>query len=53
MFDTEVFALPQNIFYTDKGLLLYYNQYEIAAYSEGNQELMLSYEELGNLLKIK
>ncbi|WP_318641893.1 DUF3298 and DUF4163 domain-containing protein [Flavobacterium ardleyense] len=53
MFEDEVFALPQNIFYTDKGLLLYYNQYEIAAYSDGNQELMLSYEELGNLLKVK
>lgn len=53
MFEDEVFALPQNIFFTDKGLLLYYNQYEIAAYSEGNQELMLSYDELGNLLKLK
>ena len=53
MFEDEVFALPQNIFFTDKGLLLYYNQYEIAAYADGNQELLLTYEELGNLLKVK
>ncbi len=53
MFEDEVFALPQNIFYTDKGLLFYYNQYEIASYADGNQELSLSYEELGNLLKVK
>lgn len=53
MFENEVFELPQNIFYTDKGLLLYYNQYEIASYADGNQDLTLSYEELGNLLKVR
>ena len=53
MFEGEKFALPQNIFYTDKGLLLLYNAYEIASYAEGSQQLMIPYSELQDYLKIR
>lgn len=50
MFEGDQFQLPLNIFYTDKGLLLYYNRYEIAAYADGPKELLIPYEELKNFL---
>jgi hypothetical protein len=53
MFENEKFHLPNNIFYTEKGLLLYYNQYEIASYAEGPIELLFPYTEIENLLKLK
>lgn len=52
-FEDETFVLPQNIFFTDKGLLLYYNRYEAASYAEGPKELLLSYSEIENYLSIK
>lgn len=52
-FENDTFKLPQNIFYTNDGLLLYYNVYEAAAYSEGPKEISISYGELGGLLKVK
>lgn len=53
MFMKEVFELPQTYFYTDKGLLLYYNIYEIAAYVEGPKEVLIPYNEVDKFLKIK
>ncbi|NBL65404.1 DUF4163 domain-containing protein [Flavobacterium sp. NST-5] len=51
MFEGEKFALPQNIFFTKDGLLLYYNTYEVAAYVEGAKEVLIPYNQLeGNLL---
>ncbi len=50
MFEDEVFQLPQNIFYTENGLLLYYNSYEAASYADGPKELLLSYEEVKSYL---
>ena len=52
-FEDDSFQLPQNIFYTDKGLLLYYNQYEAASYADGPKELLLSYKEVNEYLKLK
>jgi hypothetical protein len=52
-FEDEKFQLPQNIFYTDKGLLLYYNQYEIASYADGPKELFLPIDEVSDYLKFK
>ncbi|MBK5721911.1 DUF3298 domain-containing protein [Dysgonomonas sp. Marseille-P4677] len=43
MFPDDIFILPQNIFITKDGLLLYYNVYEIAAYADGPQELLIPY----------
>lgn len=53
MFEEDVFALPGNIFYTDKGLLLYYNVYEVASYADREKELLLPYNEIEKYLKIK
>ncbi|MFV5690639.1 PdaC/SigV domain-containing protein [Flavobacterium sp. LT1R49] len=53
MFEDEKFYLPQNIFYTDKGLLLYYNSYEAASYADGPKELLLSYKEVNDYLVAK
>lgn len=53
MFENEVFELPQNIFFTKNGLLLYYNTYEVASYADGAKELLLPYDQLTNYLLIK
>lgn len=53
MFIKDVFELPQTFFFTNKGLLLYYNTYEIAAYVEGPKELLIPYAEAEKFLKIK
>ncbi|MFV8368923.1 DUF3298 domain-containing protein [Flavobacterium sp. LB2R40] len=52
MFEKEKFQLPQNIFYTDKGLLLYYNSYEAASYADGPKEILLPYKEIEAYLVI-
>ena len=52
-FENEKFSLPNSIFYTETGLLLYYNQYEIASYAEGPIELLITYKDIGKLLRIK
>jgi Deacetylase PdaC/Protein of unknown function (DUF3298) len=52
-FENEVFQLPQNIFYTDKGLLLHYNQYEAASYADGPKELFFPYAEINEFLAIR
>ena len=53
MFENETFALPQNIFFKENGLLLYYNSYEAAAYAEGRKELLLPYADIKDYLKVK
>lgn len=53
MFEEEKFQLPQNYFFTDSGLLLYYNTYEIASYAQGPQELLLTFKELEPYLALK
>lgn len=53
MFENDVFNLPSSIFYTDKGLVLYFNTYEVASYADGPRELILSYDQIKNFLKIK
>lgn len=52
-FENDRFHLPENIFYTDKGILLLYNQYEIASYADGPIELLIPYIEADKFLKIK
>ena len=53
MFKDDKFQLPENYFFTDGGLLLYYNQYEIASYAQGPQQLLLTYKEVEPFLAIK
>ena len=53
MFENNVFTLPQNIFYTDNGLLLLYNPVEIASFADGAKELVFPYSEVEGFLKVK
>lgn len=53
LFEDDKFQFPQNIFYTDKGLLLYYNPYEAASFADGPKELLLPYKEINNYLLVK
>jgi len=53
MFEGDQFQLPLNIFYTNDGLLLYYNRYEIASYADGPKELLLPYDEIKEYLLLK
>lgn len=45
LFDSETFNLPANIGYSDEGLILLYNTYEIAPYSTGIIEFSIPFEE--------
>ncbi|MBS7232788.1 DUF3298 and DUF4163 domain-containing protein [Flavobacterium psychroterrae] len=51
MFENDKFQLPQNIFYTTEGLLLYYNSYEAASYADGSKEILFPYAKIGKYLK--
>ncbi|MEN2415719.1 DUF3298 and DUF4163 domain-containing protein [Flavobacterium mesophilum] len=51
MFENDKFQLSQNIFYTEDGLLLYYNSYEAASYADGPKEILFPYDEVNKYLK--
>jgi hypothetical protein len=53
MFENDKFILPQNIFYTDNGMLLLYNAYEVASFADGTKELLIPYSEADAFLKVK
>lgn len=48
----EEFQLPSNIGFTKDGLVLLYNNYEIASYVQGITEIVLPYSAIKNLLKV-
>jgi len=51
MFETERFYLPDNMGYTENGLLLFYEPYEIASFADGPIILTIPYEEANTFLK--
>ncbi|MBC8766659.1 DUF3298 and DUF4163 domain-containing protein [Arenibacter sp. BSSL-BM3] len=53
MFEDDEFHLPQNIGFTQEGLQLFYEQYEVASYADGPIILTLSYKEIKPYLKLK
>nr|WP_297782674.1 DUF3298 and DUF4163 domain-containing protein [uncultured Allomuricauda sp.] len=53
MFEGDSFHLSNNIGYTQDGLKLIYNQYEVASYADGPIELILPYNEINLYLKRK
>lgn len=53
MFSGDTFHLPENIGFTEKGIKLIYNQYEVASYADGPIELIISFEESNPFLKEK
>lgn len=48
----EDFQLPANIGFTPKGLVLLYNNYEIASYAQGITKIILPYGQIKKLLKV-
>ncbi|WP_299365984.1 DUF3298 and DUF4163 domain-containing protein [Winogradskyella sp.] len=46
------FQLPENIGYSDDGLVLLYNVYEIASYDQGYTEFVIPFEEVEPYLKL-
>ncbi len=53
MFENDFFHLPENIFFTQDGVLLIYNTYEIASYADGIQELHIPLAEIKPFLKFE
>lgn len=53
MFEGDRFHLPLNIGYSDQGLQLIYNQYEVASYADGPIVLALPYDAVNIFLKYK
>jgi len=53
MFEGDAFHLAQNMGYTQNGLQMVYNQYEVASYADGPIVLTLSYEDINKYLKFK
>lgn len=51
MFEGDEFYLPENIGFTQEGLQLFYEQYEIASYADGPIVLTLAFKELEPYLK--
>lgn len=50
MFETGSFYLPENIGYTELGVQLFYEQYEVASYADGPIVLTIPYTELERYL---
>ena len=46
------FQLPESIGFNEAGVIILYNTYEIAAYSEGVTEFTIPYEDANSYLKI-
>ncbi len=53
MFEDESFYLPENIGFNKQGLILLYNQYEVASYADGPIVLMIPYNDVKKYLKTK
>jgi len=53
MFEKDSFYLPENIGFSEKGLELLYNQYEVASYADGPIELTIPYKDLKKHLAFK
>jgi hypothetical protein len=50
LFETDKFELPENISYTEDGLVLLYNTYEIAPYASGIIEFSIPFDEIESYL---
>ena len=46
------FQLPESIGYSDDGIIILYNTYEIASYAQGILEFTIPYEDVTHLLKL-
>ena len=46
------FQLPKNIGYSDDGLVLLYNVYEVASFEQGYTEFVIPFDEIKSYLKV-
>ncbi len=53
MFERNEFYLPENIGFTENGLKLLYNPYEVASYADGTIELLLPYNDVKKFMDVK
>lgn len=53
MFENDSFHLPENIGFTQKGIKLLYNPYEVASYADGPIEVILPFEDIAPFLAKK
>lgn len=53
MFEQDSFYLPENIGFTNEGLKLLYNPYEVASYADGAIELVLPHSDIKKYLAKK
>ncbi|WP_425222553.1 DUF3298 domain-containing protein [Psychroserpens sp.] len=53
MFFGKDFQLPETLGYDDEGLIILYNPYEIASYSQGIIEFTIPYDVVNDFLKIR
>ena len=53
MFELDEFYLPENIGFTQSGLKLLYNPYEVASYADGTIEMTIPYGEVEKFLAIQ
>ena len=51
-FENDEFSLPEAIGFSNNGMILYYNSYEIAPYANGPTDLTIPFSKLEGLLKI-
>ncbi|GAA4279320.1 hypothetical protein GCM10022259_40450 [Aquimarina mytili] len=47
-FENDAYALPENIGFTDKEVILFYNPYEISSYADGAIEIKLNKEDVAS-----
>ncbi|MEW7289299.1 DUF3298 and DUF4163 domain-containing protein [Aquimarina sp. 2304DJ70-9] len=47
-FENETFSLPENIGFTEKEVILFYNPYEISSYAEGAIEIKMNKDEVAS-----
>ncbi|MEM5563557.1 DUF3298 and DUF4163 domain-containing protein [Psychroserpens sp. AS72] len=52
VFFGKEFQLPETLGYSDEGLIVLYNPYEIASYSQGIVEFTIPFEDINSFLKI-
>ncbi len=51
-FFDEFFKMPENIGFSDEGIIFLYNTYEIAAYAQGVTEFTIPYSDISEFLKL-
>ena len=44
------FQLPENIGYSEEGLIMLYNTYEIASYAQGYTEFVIPFEDVNSII---